>query len=180
VATAVKARIVRIGNSQGIRIPKVVIEQAGLKDAVELEARKGQLLVRPPSRPRDGWEDQFRAMAERGEDAPIWMRAHRSRRGTSADGSGDPTPRHLSRGARPVVGSEIRKTRPCLVISPVEMNRHLRTVIVAPMTTKGRLYPTRVPCRFQGKEAMVVLDRMHAIARDQKKMDSVRELAWKV
>jgi antitoxin MazE len=72
MAAAVKARIVRIGNSQGIRIPKVVIEQAGLKDAVELEIRKGQLLVRSASRPRDGWEDQFRAMAERGDDAPVW------------------------------------------------------------------------------------------------------------
>jgi mRNA interferase MazF len=65
----------------------------------------------------------------------------------------------------PVVGSEIRKTRPCLVISPDEMNRYLRTVIVAPMTTKGRLYPTRVRCRFRGKEGMVVLDQMRAVDR---------------
>ena len=65
----------------------------------------------------------------------------------------------------PVVGSEIRKTRPCLVISPDEINRHLRTVIVAPMTTKGRLYPTRVACRFRGKERMVVLDQMRAVDR---------------
>jgi antitoxin MazE len=68
----VKTRIVRIGNSQGIRIPKVVLEQAGLKEMVELEVRKGQLVVRPVSRPRDGWEDQFRAMAEREDDAPVW------------------------------------------------------------------------------------------------------------
>jgi mRNA interferase MazF len=64
-----------------------------------------------------------------------------------------------------VIGSEIRKTRPCLVISPDEMNRHLGTVIVAPMTTKGRLYPTRVPCRFRGKEGMVVLDQMRTVDR---------------
>ena len=72
MVAAVKARIVRIGNSQGIRIPKLVIRQAGLKDTVELEVRKGQLLVRSASRPRDGWEDQFRVMAERGDDAPLW------------------------------------------------------------------------------------------------------------
>ncbi len=48
----------------------------------------------------------------------------------------------------PTRGSEIKKTRPCLVISPDEMNRHLRTVIVAPMTTRGRSYPTRVACLF--------------------------------
>ena len=56
----------------------------------------------------------------------------------------------------PSVGTEIRRSRPCLVISPDEMNRHIRTVIVAPMTTKGRSYPTRVACRFRGKHGQVV------------------------
>jgi mRNA interferase MazF len=63
----------------------------------------------------------------------------------------------------PTVGTEIRKTRPCLVVSPDEMNRHIRTVIVAPMTTKGRQYPTRVPCRFGGKTGQVVLDQIRTI-----------------
>lgn len=63
----------------------------------------------------------------------------------------------------PTVGSEIRKTRPCLVISPDEMNRYVRTVIVAPMTTKGRPYPTRVACSFQGKEGQVVLDQIRTV-----------------
>ena len=63
----------------------------------------------------------------------------------------------------PTVGSEIRKTRPCLVVSPDEMNHHIRTVIVAPMTTKGRPYPTRVRCRFGGKTGQVVLDQMRAV-----------------
>jgi mRNA interferase MazF len=63
----------------------------------------------------------------------------------------------------PTVGNEITKTRPCLVISPDEMNRHIRTVIVAPMTTKGRQYPTRVPCRFRGKAGQVVLDQIRTV-----------------
>jgi mRNA interferase MazF len=63
----------------------------------------------------------------------------------------------------PTVGSEIRKTRPCLVVSPDEMNHHIRTVIVAPMTTKGRPYPTRVRCRFGGKTGQVVLDQIRAV-----------------
>jgi mRNA interferase MazF len=63
----------------------------------------------------------------------------------------------------PTVGSEIRKTRPCLVISPDEMNRHINTVIIAPMTTKGRSYPTRVACRFQGKAGQVVLDQLRTV-----------------
>ena len=60
----------------------------------------------------------------------------------------------------PTVGSEIQKTRPCLVISPDEMNRFIKTVIVAPMTTKGASYPSRVPCKFQGKQGQVVLDQI--------------------
>lgn len=63
----------------------------------------------------------------------------------------------------PTVGSEIRKTRPCLVISPDEMNRSIATVIMAPMTTKGRSYPTRVACQFQGKEGQVVLDQIRTV-----------------
>ena len=63
----------------------------------------------------------------------------------------------------PTRGSEIRKTRPCLVISPDEMNRHIRTVIVAPMTTKGRPYPTRVECTFQKKTGQVVLDQIRTV-----------------
>jgi len=63
----------------------------------------------------------------------------------------------------PTIGHEIRKARPCLVISPDEMNRYIATVIVAPMTTKGREYPTRVPCSFQGKEGQVVLDQIRTV-----------------
>ena len=63
----------------------------------------------------------------------------------------------------PTVGSEIQKTRPCLVISPDEMNRFIRTVIVAPMTTKGTSYPTRVFCKFQGKQGQVVLDQIRTV-----------------
>ena len=65
----------------------------------------------------------------------------------------------------PTVGREIRKTRRCLIVSPDEMNHHIRTVIVAPMTTKGQPYPTRVACRFQGKNGQVVLDQIRTVDR---------------
>ena len=67
----------------------------------------------------------------------------------------------------PTVGSEIKKTRPCLVISPDEMNRWIRTAIIAPMTTKGRPYPTRVACRFQGREGLVVLDQIRTVDKSR-------------
>lgn len=67
----------------------------------------------------------------------------------------------------PTVGSEIKKTRPCLVISPDEMNRWVRTAIVAPMTTKGQPYPTRVHCEFQGKEGQVVLDQIRTVDKSR-------------
>ena len=63
----------------------------------------------------------------------------------------------------PAQGHEIQKTRPCVIISPDEMNRHIGTVIVAPMTTKGRPYPTRIPVRFQRKSGQVVLDQIRTI-----------------
>jgi mRNA interferase MazF len=67
----------------------------------------------------------------------------------------------------PTQGSEIQKTRPCLVISPDEMNAYLRTVIVAPMTTVTRPYPTRVAVRFQGKQGQVALDQLRAVDRQR-------------
>jgi mRNA interferase MazF len=67
----------------------------------------------------------------------------------------------------PTIGREIRKTRPCLVISPDEMNRYVAKVIVAPMTTKGRDYPTRVNCSFNGKDGQVVLDQIRTVDKSR-------------
>src|SRR5512134_4203028 len=63
----------------------------------------------------------------------------------------------------PARGSEIRKTRPCVIVSPDELNAHLRTVIVAPMTTGGRSYPWRIRCRFQNRSGYVVLDQLRTV-----------------
>ena len=67
----------------------------------------------------------------------------------------------------PTLGSEIQKTRPCLVVSPDELNAHLRTVIVAPMTTAGRAYPWRIRCRFQNRSGYVVLDQLRTVDRER-------------
>jgi mRNA interferase MazF len=67
----------------------------------------------------------------------------------------------------PTSGAEIRKTRPCLIISPDEMNQHLRTAIIAPMTTTERPYPTRVAAAFQGKRGQVALDQIRAVDRQR-------------
>ncbi len=63
----------------------------------------------------------------------------------------------------PSVGHEIKKMRPCLIVSPDEMNKHIKTVIIAPMTTKGRKYPTRINCRFKGKSGQIVLDQIRTV-----------------
>jgi mRNA interferase MazF len=75
----------------------------------------------------------------------------------------------------PTVGSEIQKTRPCLIISPDEMNRYIKTVIVAPMTSAGKDYPTRVTCKFKEKKGQIVLDQIRTIdkARLIKKLGSI-------
>ena len=79
----------------------------------------------------------------------------------------------------PTVGSEIKKTRPCLIISPNEMNRWIKTVIIAPMTTKGRQYPTRITCQFQEKEGQVVLDQIRTVDKSRlvKKLGKLNERA---
>jgi mRNA interferase MazF len=63
----------------------------------------------------------------------------------------------------PTLGSEIQKTRPCLVVSPDELNQYLRTVLIAPMTTRGGVYPWRVPCRFQRRPGFVALDQLRTV-----------------
>jgi mRNA interferase MazF len=67
----------------------------------------------------------------------------------------------------PTIGSEIRKARPCLIISPDEMNRFIRTAIVAPMTTKGTDYPTRVSVKFQNKRGQIVLDQIRTVDKSR-------------
>ncbi|MBI5816256.1 MAG: type II toxin-antitoxin system PemK/MazF family toxin [Nitrospinae bacterium] len=75
----------------------------------------------------------------------------------------------------PSRGSEIRKTRPCVVISPDEMNQNINTVIVAPMTTRGSDWPTRVPLVFRGKRGRIALDQIRTVDRDRliKKLGSI-------
>ena len=67
----------------------------------------------------------------------------------------------------PTLGSEIQKTRPCVIVSPDELNEHLRTVIVAPMTTGGRAYPWRIRCKFQRRSGYVVLDQVRTVDRER-------------
>lgn len=63
-----RARIIKIGNSQGVRIPKLFLEQTGLSEEVEIEALDNQIIIRPISFPRQGWDEAFREMAENGDD----------------------------------------------------------------------------------------------------------------
>ena len=67
----------------------------------------------------------------------------------------------------PTIGHEIQKTRPCLVISPDEMNNNIRTVIIAPMTTKSHEYPTRIPVRFDKKSGWIVLDQIRTVDKSR-------------
>ena len=67
----------------------------------------------------------------------------------------------------PTRGSEIRKTRPCVVVSPDELNAHLPTFIAAPLTTGGHPYPFRVRCRFENKDGHVVADQLRAVDRNR-------------
>ena len=75
------------------------------------------------------------------------------------------------------IGSEIQKTRPCLIISPDEMNSYIATVIVAPMTTIVRDYPSRVNCQFEGKDGQIVLDQIRTVDKSRllKKLEKIND-----
>jgi mRNA interferase MazF len=81
----------------------------------------------------------------------------------------------------PTVGSEIQKTRPCLVISPNEMNQHLATAIVAPMTTSGKQYPSRIPVNFDGKDGFIALDQIRTVSKQRliKKLGAIESIEQK-
>jgi antitoxin MazE len=66
-----RARVIKIGNSQGLRIPKPILEQTGIRNDVEIEVEKNQIIIRPIKNARDGWDDAFKAMGEKGDDEPI-------------------------------------------------------------------------------------------------------------
>jgi len=86
----------------------------------------------------------------------------------------------------PTIGHEIKKARPCVIISPDEMNKNISTVIIAPMTTQSRFYPTRIPLKFTGKEGWIVLDQLRTVDRkrlieklgeiDQKTINQVKSI----
>ncbi len=77
----------------------------------------------------------------------------------------------------PTIGSEIKKTRPCVIISPDEMNRNISTIIIAPITSRLRNYPTRVPCKVEGKQGQIVLDQIRTIDKSRliKRIDSLNK-----
>ncbi|MCX6170852.1 MAG: type II toxin-antitoxin system PemK/MazF family toxin [Ignavibacteriales bacterium] len=79
----------------------------------------------------------------------------------------------------PTIGSEIKKTRPCVIISPNEMNHHISTVIIAPLTSKLRNYPTRVPCKVEGKQGQIVLDQIRTVdkVRLVKKINTLNKIS---
>lgn len=86
----------------------------------------------------------------------------------------------------PTIGHEIKKVRPCVIISPDEMNKNISKVIIAPMTTQSHFYPTRTPLKFTGKEAWIVLDQLRTVDRkrlieklgkiDQKTINQIKSI----
>jgi mRNA interferase MazF len=77
----------------------------------------------------------------------------------------------------PTIGSEIKKTRPCVIISPNEMNHNISSLIIAPLTSKLKNYPTRVPCKVEGKQGQIVLDQIRTVDKSRflKKIDTLNK-----
>ncbi|HCL90379.1 MAG TPA: growth inhibitor PemK [Candidatus Atribacteria bacterium] len=78
----------------------------------------------------------------------------------------------------PTIGHEIKKARPCVIISPDEMNKNISPIIIAPMTTQSHFYPTRIPLKFTGKDAWIVLDQLRTVDRKRliKKLGKIEQV----
>ena len=158
----IRAKVVKIGNSRGVRIPRALLEQAGLTDEVEMTVDGSKLIIHSARLPRQGWDAQFASMAEHNDDLLLDQMAFNS----MGRGRMDVVVKRFEVylvNLDPTLGSEIQKTRPCLIISPDEMNDHINTVIVAPMTIRGRNYPTRINCHFEEKEGQIILDQIWTV-----------------
>ena len=81
----------------------------------------------------------------------------------------------------PTIGHEIKKARPCVIVSPDEMNKNISAIIIAPMTTQSHLYPTRIPFKFSGKDAWIVLDQLRTVNRKRliKKLGEIEQVIVK-
>lgn len=165
------AELVKIGNSRGVRIPKALIEQAGLEGHdLEFEIVRNGLLVRLARRPRQGWAEAVEAALDRGEVDydEAWLEADLDSGLDTKPGFETESRMHVGRfeiylvDLDPVKGSEMNKRRPCVVVSPDELNG-MAAVIVAPLTSRGFDLPSRVPCTFQGTQGRILLDHLRAL-----------------
>ena len=164
-AKGVKARLVRIGNSRGIRIPKVLLEQTGLTDDVTLRVSGNSIIVEATDDPRAGWDEAMqKAVAEHGNelsdedrewlDAPLnaafneeaWIVHQFEIYLVSLD---------------PARGHEMQKTRPCVIVTPDSVNRYVHTVLVAPLSSVIRKYPfTGVQSNFRGHAGQIAVEQI--------------------
>jgi mRNA interferase MazF len=147
-----KLPLVRIGNSRGVRLPRAVLRQAGLDQAVDLVVRRDGVLLRPHRAPREGWEAAY-ARARRD---PL------DRAALGAPSRPEIVSRfdvHLARlGPRPC---------PCVVLSPDERNRCADTVTVAPMLTSAPRLPAHVPIRIGGRTGAFAVDQIQTVDRSR-------------
>src|SRR5881628_1764571 len=123
-----KAQIVQIGNSQGLRIPKILLEESGIRGEVELEICAEGILIRNISKPRSDWDAKFRSLADHDDDFTV------------SEVPSSQFEVHLV-NLDPEVSDDPKNTRPCVVISPDEVNRNLTSVIIAPLASTINEYP---------------------------------------
>ena len=181
-----RASVRKLGNSSGVIIPKSLLAEAGVAvgDTVDMTLEEGRIVLAPvrgAGREQAGPKHRKR-LPQLGDDALVWpefanfdgrnarlvrrsapVGAARCAAGASAVNRGEIWLAVLD----PTVGSEIRKTRPCVIVSPPEMHDFLRTVTVAPMTTGSHQAPYRMPVRFRGKDGLILLDQMRTLDKQR-------------
>ena len=136
--------VIRVGNSRGLRIPRKMLDAIVAPTQVQLDIQDRALIIRPLTTPRLGWDSAAKwANTTLNDEDDAWLNAD------LADLADDD-------------GSEVAKSRSCVVVSPDEMNAHLSTVIVAPLTSTVKGWPSRVLAQFAGIDGEIALDQLCA------------------
>lgn len=168
-----RVKIVKMGNSRGIRLPKPILEASGLSDEVELKVEGETIVLTPPHKnPREGWAEAFAALPPDDEDWSDWQKMRNGFDDTEWTWPEDhvwpedPNDVYLV-DLEPVRGSEIARRRPCAIVSPQEANAALRTVTVVPLTSTRRRYPLRVPTTFSGVNGEAATDQIRSVDKQR-------------
>jgi antitoxin MazE len=154
----VRSKLIQIGNSRGVRLPKSVIQQCGMEDELEMTVQGDQLIIQAVRSARMNWDEQFQRIAIRGEDHPITEKLE------DWDGRCREMPVRRFEVYQVVLASG-QPPFPCLVVSPDEMNMRLGVVMVVPLLPGESPSAMRPTCQYDGRYYQTMMEQIYTVGK---------------